>query len=78
MSGSIVNVQNRDRRDPLAKPALIAGSVARLGDSKAVFAQYDHGESNAIGAGDQFHGGSFTIGNGGKFVRIQNQRHVPL
>src|SRR5882672_8082442 len=69
----IVNVQNCDRRDPLAKPALIADPVARLGDSKPVFAQYDHRESNAIGAGNQFHGGSFAIGNGGKSVGIQNQ-----
>jgi hypothetical protein len=78
VGGPIVNVQNRQGRDPLAKPALIACPLARLGDSKPVFAQYDRGEGNAIGAGNQFHSGNFTVGNGSESMGIQNQRHVSV
>jgi hypothetical protein len=78
VGGRIVNIQNCHGRDPLAKPALKDGPVARLGDSKTVFAQDDHGDGNMVSAGNQFHGGSVAIGNGGESVGIQNQRHVPL
>ena len=38
VSGPIVNVEHPHRSDPLAKPALIAGPVPGLRDSKPIFA----------------------------------------
>ncbi len=65
VSSLLVDVQHKHGSNPFAEPTLVSESMAGLGDSKPVFAQYDHRNGEVFGAGHKLHSRSFAIGNGG-------------
>ena len=70
MSRLVVYSQDRDRRAPLAQPGLIACSVTRLCDAKAIFAKYDHRYGQAFSTGDDIHRVWIVLGSGRQSVGV--------
>src|ERR1700674_767623 len=71
----LIHFEYHTNSNQVRKPALVFMLVPRMGYAKSIFTEDDHRNRSFIGANEFLDGLAFTLRDGGKRVRIENQAH---